>query len=160
MTVDHKITPVRGEPEATAAEPCDEYCDADCVHHTASVGWDLSFGSRINFHPRDTSDPRLVISLQLSDDAVAKGMVYREVTPQQVATYGQQLLSLTGAPTHAELMSLIYRYALARIMANASVPTKSQREVAAIVAGHERDEREVARLETEIATALGRSGLK
>jgi hypothetical protein len=97
VTTDHEIKPVRGEPEAAAAEPCDEHCDPGCVHHTPSVGWDLSFGSRINFHPADTSDPRLVVSLHLSDDAIATGMVYREVQPQQVVTFAQQLLALTGA---------------------------------------------------------------
>lgn len=67
---------------------------------------------------------------------------------------------MQSIPTHAEIMSLIYRYALARLMANASVPTRGQRKVAVIVAGHERDEREVARLEDEIAAALTKAGLK
>lgn len=96
-TTDTGIRPVCGEPEATAAAPCDEYCDPDCVNHTASVGWDLSFGSRINVGPRDTADPRLIVSLHLSDDAIATGMVYREATPQQVVTFAQQLLDLVGA---------------------------------------------------------------
>jgi hypothetical protein len=39
----------------------------------------------------------LVVSLHLSDDAIATGMVYREVQPQQVVTFAQQLLALTGA---------------------------------------------------------------
>lgn len=91
------IRPVFGEPEATTAEPCDEYCEPDCVHHVANVGWDLSFGSRINIGPRSTTDPRLIMSLHLSDDAIANGMVYREVTPQKVIAYAQQLLELTGA---------------------------------------------------------------
>lgn len=159
-STDREIKPVLGQPEASAAEPCDEHCDPDCVRHTPRVGWDLSFGSRINFHPRDTSDPRMVASLHLSADAITAGMVYREVQPQQIATFGQQLLGLVGAPTRAHIMSLVHQYALARIMANVSVPTKSQREVDAIVAGHERDEREVARLEAELDAALTRAGLK
>jgi hypothetical protein len=61
------------------------------------VGWDLSFGSRINFHPVDTTDPRLAVSLHLSDDAVATGMVHREVTAAQVAEFAQALLRLVGA---------------------------------------------------------------
>ncbi len=153
------LRPVYGQPEASNAETCDEHCEPDCVHHTASVGWDLSFGSRINFHPRDTRDPRLVVSLQLSDDAIANRVVYREVQPQQVAEFGQQLLGLAGAPTRAEIMALIGEYAVARLIANTTVPTKSQREVPAIVAGHERDEREVARLEKAIAAALTKAGL-
>ena len=63
------------------------------------------------------------------------------------------------APTHAEVMTLISEYVAARLIANATVPTKSQRDVPSIVAGHERDEREVARLRAEIAAALTRAGL-
>ncbi len=91
-----EIRRVSGEPEASAAEPCDEYCDPGCVHHMPSVGWDLSFGSRINFHPVDTTDGRLVVSLHLSDDATATGMVYREVRPDQVAAFAQYLAGLVG----------------------------------------------------------------
>lgn len=98
MTTEQRaVRPVSGDPEAGAAEPCDEHCDIACVHHTPSVGWDLSFGSRINFHPVDTTDGRLVVSLHLSDDAVATGLVYREVSPQQVVAFAQQLLALVGA---------------------------------------------------------------
>lgn len=61
------------------------------------------------------------------------------------------------APTRNEVMSLIHQYALARIVANASVPTKSQSES---TSWHERDEQEVARLEAEIAAALIAAGLK
>lgn len=96
-SIDHEIKPVHGEPVAMAAEPCDEYCDIDCVSHTASAGWDLSFGSRINFHPASTADPRLVVSLHLSDDAIANGMVYRGVQQEQVMAFAQQLLDLVGA---------------------------------------------------------------
>ncbi len=90
------LKPVYGTPEAQPAKPCDEHCDRGCVHHTASVGWDLSFGAKINFHPVDTTDGRLVVSLHLCDDALATGMVYREVSPQQLRTFAQQLLSLAG----------------------------------------------------------------
>lgn len=96
-TVDHPIRPAAGSPEAATAEPCDQFCEPACVHHIPSVGWDLSHGSRINFHPVDTSDPRLVVSLHLSDDAVANGIVYREVTPAQVVAFAQHLLTLAGA---------------------------------------------------------------
>lgn len=88
------LRPVSGDPEARAAEPCDEYCDPDCVHHTPSVGWDLSFGSRLNFHPVDTKNGRMVVSLHLSDDAVANGMVYRKVTRAQLRAFAQQILAL------------------------------------------------------------------
>lgn len=91
-----EIRRVDGQPEARAAEPCDEHCDVECVHHTPNVGWDLSFGSRLNFHPVDTTDGRLVVALHLSDDAVATGMVYRRVEPEQVLTFARQLLALIG----------------------------------------------------------------
>lgn len=95
MTIDLK--PAHGTPEFTPPAPCDEYCDSDCVHHVASAGWDLSFGSRINVHRVDTADGRLVVSLHLSDDALANGMVYREVTPEQVAEFARHLLAVVGA---------------------------------------------------------------
>jgi hypothetical protein len=155
-----EVRPVHGDPTAEAAGECDEYCDERCIHHTADVGWDLSWGARINFGQIDTTDPQLAVMLNLSDDAVSNGMVYRRVEPQQVATFGQHLIALAGAPGRDEIMSLIQQYALARIMANASVPTKRGREVDAIVASHERDEREVARLSSEIAAALAKAGLK
>lgn len=102
------VRPVYGRPEASPAEPCDEHCDPDCIHHVHAVGWDLSFGSRINFHPRDTSDPRMVVSLQLSDDAVANRMVYREVTDEQVAAFAWHLLDMlaakTGQPASGEVL--------------------------------------------------------
>lgn len=52
------------------------------------------------------------------------------------------------------VMALVYRYTLARIMANAGAPTKGQREVAEIVAAHESDRQEVARLDRELRAAL------
>jgi hypothetical protein len=101
---------VIGQPEADTAEPCDEHCDPDCVNHVASVGWDLSFGSRINFHQRYTRDRRLVVSLQLSDDAIAKGQVYRQVKEQQVAKFAQHLLEL-AAPGSGEPVELLVAFA-------------------------------------------------
>lgn len=91
------IKSVYANPEFTPPAPCDEYCEPNCIHHVASAGWDLSFGSRINIHPVDTADGRLVVSLHLSDDAVASGMVYRQVTPQQVADFARHLLAVVGA---------------------------------------------------------------
>lgn len=95
-TTDHQLRPVSASPEYTAPEPCDEHCEPDCVHHVPSAGWDLSFGSRINFHPVHTGDGRLVVSLHLSDDAIANGMVYREVRPEQLVAFAQQLLAVAG----------------------------------------------------------------
>lgn len=95
-TTRHDIKPVSGNPESSPPEPCDEYCDTECVHHAPTVGWDLSFGSRINFHPVDTTDGRLVVSLHLSDDAIASRMVYRQVTARQVAEFGRYLINLAA----------------------------------------------------------------
>lgn len=94
--VDSYIRPVLGGPDATAAEPCDEHCDDDCMHHTPNVGWDLSFGSRINFGPISTADARIAVDLHLSDDAVAKGRVRRTATEQQVLDYAQMLIGMVG----------------------------------------------------------------
>lgn len=96
---DQTIRAVHGDPAFTSPLPCDEYCDPDCGHHVPGVGWDLSFGSRINFHPADAGDDRLVVLLNLSDDAIAKGMVYRQVTPEQVRAFAHGLLALVDEVT-------------------------------------------------------------
>lgn len=93
------LRPTLGQPETSVAEPCDKDCDSACVHHVPSVGWDLSFGSRINFHPVDTGDGRLVVHLSLSDDAIANGTVWRQVSPEQVTAFARSLLRLVGAET-------------------------------------------------------------
>ncbi len=92
-----EIRPVHGQPEFVARTPCDEYCDPDCVHHVPSTGWDLSFGSRLNFHPAAVDDGRLVVDLNLSDDATTTGSVYRLVTRQQVLAHAHGLLALVDA---------------------------------------------------------------
>ncbi len=68
--------------------------------------------------------------------------------------------STQARPTRAEIMSLVRLYALARITQNASTPSKRQRENATIVELHERDRREVERLEREINEALIRARVK
>ncbi len=92
-----KIQAVYGQPEFVARTPCDEYCDPDCVHHVPSTGWDLSFGSRLNFHPAAVDDDRLVMDLNLSDDAITNRGVYRQVTPGQLADHAHGILALIGA---------------------------------------------------------------
>ncbi len=156
------IRPVLGEPEASIAEPCDEHCDPDCVNHTPSVGWDLSLGSRINFHPVDTTDGRLIVSLHLSDDAIANRMVYREVRPDQVAMFARQLGELLAAttanPTVDGIMRLVFRYAEARLLRNFSTPTRRQKGDRYFEGRHADDVAECARLEHEIRAALKRIG--
>jgi alkylhydroperoxidase family enzyme len=57
-------------------------------------------------------------------------------------------------PTADEIMSLVQQYALARIMENASVPTRRQRDSDFCVASHERARRESERVDAEIRRAL------
>ncbi len=92
-----EIRPVHSDPEYVGRTPCDEYCDPECGHHAPSAGWDLSFGSRINFHPVAANDDRLVVNLNLSDDAIANRSVYRQVTREQVLDHAHGLLALVDA---------------------------------------------------------------
>lgn len=58
-----------------------------------------------------------------------------------------------ATPTASQVMSLVEQYALARIMENASFPTRGQRDNPVCVASHER-----ARCESErLAAAIARS---
>jgi len=59
-----------------------------------SVGWDLSFGSRITFST-DEEGPH--VYLGLSDDAIANGCVRRLVTREQVLAFAEHLLRLVDA---------------------------------------------------------------
>lgn len=56
--------------------------------------------------------------------------------------------------THADVMSLVRQYALARITQNATVPTKRQSRNVTIVALHELECQAVGRLEQAISDAL------
>ena len=96
------IVQVYGEPYLDEAQECDEYCGSACVHHVVSAVWDLSGGARINFHPVDTTDGRLVMVLNLSDDAVRTGIVYREVTVEQIRAHAAHLLELASQADHGE----------------------------------------------------------
>ncbi len=98
-STDNAIRTVHGDPAFTSPLPCDEHCDTDCVHHVPNVGWDLSFGSRINFHPAGAGDNTLVVNLNLSDDATRSDNVYRQVTPDQVRAFAHGLLALLGEVT-------------------------------------------------------------
>jgi hypothetical protein len=115
-------------------------------------------------------DPRIATSWcreGVTHDHAACGSLWDATDPsdvEQAARWADDRAAARRAadadvPTRDEVMSLISQYAAARLIANTTVPTKNQREVAAIVAGHERDEREVARLWAEIAAALTRAGL-
>jgi hypothetical protein len=101
---------VHGEPQADTAEPCDENCELACVHHVPGVGWDLSFGSRINVHPVDTTDDRMIVQLNLSDDAVMNRGVTREATREQVATFATHLLALVPDQAEHAAVELLTAY--------------------------------------------------
>lgn len=57
-------------------------------------------------------------------------------------------------PAGDKIMTLVYEYALARILQNVSVPTKSQRNNEFCVASHDRARQESDRLEAELYRAI------
>lgn len=62
------------------------------------IGWDLSFGFRLNFShndPDDVASP-LVIDANFSDADKARGFVQREVTPEQLDELARLLLNLSA----------------------------------------------------------------
>lgn len=61
------------------------------------------------------------------------------------------------APTKAQVMTLIRKFALARIVQNATAP--SRRASATVIGLHAKDVAEVQRLELEISAALTAAGL-
>lgn len=65
-----------------------------------SVGWDLSFGFRLNIGHDDYADVTspLVIDAQFSDADKARGMCRRAVTPEQLEEFARLLLNI--AATH------------------------------------------------------------
>jgi len=99
ITDETPLRPTNGHPEFIPREDYDiDDFDGKPIPPTLeSVGWDLSFGSRINFGVIEDGTGDLYVDLQLSDDAVANGMVIRSVTREQVLAFAQHLLDLVGA---------------------------------------------------------------
>lgn len=81
------LKPTEGEPE-----------DATFVDEGMNVGWDLSFGCRLNVGgDGPESDGPLVICANFSDADLARGFVKREVTPAQLVKFASLLLQVAVA---------------------------------------------------------------
>lgn len=63
-----------------------------------SIGWDLSFGFRLNVDHDDFEDHStpLTINAHFSDADKERGFVKREVTPEQLAEFGRLLLNIAA----------------------------------------------------------------
>lgn len=91
--------------------------------------------------------------------ACGLGSMWDSSDPRDVAEARRWTDSQPAAarPTRASLMTLVRQYALARITANATVPSRNASTT--VVGLHRRDVAEVQRLEREIATALAAAGI-
>jgi hypothetical protein len=69
-----------------------------------SVGWDLSFGFRLNVDHVDLDDHTtpLTIGGHFSDADLARGFVKREVTPAQLEEFARLLLNVAAAHKRRE----------------------------------------------------------
>lgn len=63
-----------------------------------SIGWDLSFGFRLNVDHDDCEDHNtpLTINAHFSDADRARGFVKREVTPDQLDEFARLLLNMSA----------------------------------------------------------------
>ncbi len=87
---------VSGDSDSTAGRACTEDCEPGCIHHTPSVGWDLSSDARLNVHPMAVNDGRLAVTLHLCGEALSTGVVQRQVTAKQVLEFARRLIELVG----------------------------------------------------------------
>ena len=64
-----------------------------------SIGWDLSFGFRLNINHADYEDVTtpLVIDARFSDADKERGFVKRAVTPAQLEEFARLLLNVAAA---------------------------------------------------------------
>lgn len=62
-----------------------------------SVGWDLSFGFRLNVGQLDCDRATLTIGAHFSDADLARGFVERSVTPAQLDEFARLLLNLAAS---------------------------------------------------------------
>lgn len=72
--------------------------DAESIDGCEGIGWDLSFGFRLNVAhdtAEDVSSP-LTIGAHFSDADLARGFVLREVTPEQLDEFARLLLNLAA----------------------------------------------------------------
>jgi hypothetical protein len=95
------LRPTISDPQHEPAQPCNVYCDPDCVHCTEAVRWDLSFGATLTFGPESVDGP-LAVHLSLSNDALTSGQMHRKVTRTQLVTFARHLLTLAKGPGDIE----------------------------------------------------------
>lgn len=87
-----ELKPASGEPEYTTL-----------VGEGPRMGWDLSFGCRLNVGVDDCVDGHpLTISAHFSDADHTRGFVKREVTPQQLVEFAALLLRVAVECTAAD----------------------------------------------------------
>lgn len=79
--------------------------DAESIDGCEGIGWDLSWGFRLNVGHDDAEDPTspLTIGANFSDADQARGIVVRETTPQQLEEFARLLLNL--AAKHRQRMA-------------------------------------------------------
>lgn len=90
-------------PPAWTLKPADgDPHDAESLDGCKGIGWDLSFGFRLNVAhaaPDDASSP-LTIGAHYSDADLARGFVQREVTPTQLEKFAHLLAALARKHRH------------------------------------------------------------
>lgn len=92
----HNGTPVYGSPQFLQQEQIEDMFGDPALTEPTSCGWDLSGGARINYGHVDDGGP-LLVTLNLSDYAMATGIVQRIVTREQLVEHARHLLRLAGA---------------------------------------------------------------
>lgn len=78
--------------------------DSSDAESPESIGWDLSFGFRLNIDHDDYEDVTtpLTIGAQFSDADKERGMVKRQVTPDQLEQFARLLLNVAAAHKQRE----------------------------------------------------------
>lgn len=79
--------------------------DSSDDEYPESIGWDLSFGFRLNVDHDDYEDVTtpLCIGAHFSDADKDRGFVKREVTPAQLEEFARLLLNIAAAHKRREV---------------------------------------------------------
>lgn len=93
MTDSSPLKPTHGEPH-----------DSESLDGCEGIGWDLSWGFRLNIGHDTAEDPTspLTIGANFSDSDQARGIVVREVTPEQLEEFARLLLDLAASHKRRE----------------------------------------------------------
>ncbi len=72
--------------------------DSESLDGCEGIGWDLSWGFRLNVGHDDAEDPTspLTIGANFSGTDQARGIVVRETTPEQLEEFARLLLNLAA----------------------------------------------------------------